>query len=58
MKFSNGGPELGRYITLLAPDNCPPKFEELVLWDGKAVCGAEIMELFPNEEILEGMVPI
>ncbi len=58
MKFSNGGPELGRYITLLATDNCPPKFKELVLWDGEAGCGAEIAKVFPDEEILEGRVPI
>ncbi len=58
VKFSDGGPEQGCCVHLFAPDNCPPKFEEFVLWDGEASGKAEITEVFPNEEILEGVVSI
>ncbi len=26
------------------------------MWDGQVGCGAEILELFPDEEVLEGML--
>ncbi len=43
VEVSNGSPERGRYITLVAPDDGPPKFEELVLWDGEAGGSAEVV---------------
>ncbi len=58
VKFTDRGPKLGCYLPWFTSNNCPPKFKELILWDGEAGCGAEIMEFLPDEEILEGQVPI
>ncbi len=41
-EVSNGCPERCRYITVVAPDDGPPKFKELVLWDGEAGGSAEV----------------